>query len=552
MKFQNSLKNEFNPTPGELWDFKFLAETSADIGAVVYDDRLPVPSAFDAFPAYAGKRGVGIYRCFAEITPWRGAVLKFGGAGMRCSVFADGALIAEHIGTYTPFEVRIPAAQHARREIAVACDNRYDYEKCPLHENYFDFYNYGGIIREVTLKELSQDAIRNVKVTVENLEEGIVRVETEFYGEAAPLRFSFDGGAFQTAPGPLFTAKVPSPSLWSPETPNLHTLTVDSGDDSMTVRFGLREVRAENGKILLNGKPVKLLGFCRHEAHPQFGPALPLAQLVSDLQLLKDMGCNFVRGSHYQQDPRFLDLCDEAGMLVFEESLGWGQAIARTSDPKFIEAQLAQTEAMIESGYNHPSVIMRGFLNEGASDKEESRECYEKLAALIKRKDPSRLMAYASNKELKDKFLELADVVCLNLYPGWYSGNSDDEHPVHEVKERMDSTIKGLEKRGLSGKPFIISEIGAAALYGWRDPLNGYWTEEYQAELLGAACRETVDNPRIAGIAIWQFCDCRTYQGPRALMRARAFNNKGVMDEYRRPKLAYKTVKEIFEGYKQR
>ena len=489
---------------------------------------------------------MGVYRCSVEVTPRVESVLKIGGAGMIARVYVDGELLGEHAGTYTPFEVRVPAASHARREIVVAADNRYDYARCPLHENYHDFYNYGGIIRQVWLEELPANAIRRVQVLTEDLRTGRIRVKAEFYDSPAPLTCSTDGGPFQRAEGPAFEARVPDPTPWNVEAPNLHLLTVDSGGDAITVRFGLRQVRAEKGQVLLNGKPVKLLGYCRHEAHPQFGAATSETIMAADLQLLRDMGCNFVRGSHYQQDPRFLDLCDELGFLVFSESTGWGADRKQLTDPNFIRLQLEQTRVMVETDFNHPSIIIWGFLNEGASDAEFARDCYTKLIALIRELDPTRLVTYASNRYLKDLFLDRLDIVSFNIYPGWYSPARDNECPLGEVVPMIRDMLNGLEKLALSDKPFIISEIGAGAIYGCRDPHHGFWTEEYQAELLRLACRECVENPGIAGLALWQFCDMRTYQGSGALVRPRGFNNKGTFDEYRRPKAAYEAVKSIF------
>ena len=532
-----------------IWDFRFLDEYPEDIASVKYDDRLPVPSAFDAFPRYAGKRGVGIYRTFVDISPGISSLLKIGGAGMICKVYIDNEQAASHIGTYTPFEVQIPASCKVRREITILTDNRYDYEECPLHENFFDFYNYGGIIRQVYLEEVPENPIRNVHVVTKDITAGEINVNVDFYGNAVPLTYSIDGSDSIKAESPEFSAFVPNPSEWSPESPNLHTITVDSGSDSITVRFGLRMVKTEKGKIFVNDKAVKLLGYCRHESHPQFGSATPEIIMVSDLQLMKEMGCNFIRGSHYQQDSRFLDLCDEMGFFVFSESLGWGQGEKQFTDGNFIQAQLEQTKAMIESDFNHPSIVMWGFLNEGASNEEYARNCYSRLIKSIRSLDPSRPVTYASNRCLKDVMLEEADIVCFNFYPGWYSANPDDEYPVHESVPKIHEMIEGLEKRRLEEKPFIISEIGAGAIYGWHDSHNGYWAEEYQSELLSTVCREVVSNERISGVSLWQFCDCRTYQGSRSLMRPRAFNNKGTFDEYRRPKEAYKKVKDIFTSF---
>jgi beta-glucuronidase len=530
----------------QIWDFKFCHDAPAKLSAVRYDDCLPVPSAFDAFPAYAGQRGVGIYRTVVDVTPKSRSVLKVGGAGMTCDVYVDGQHLHRNNGSYTPFEVQLTPKDQVRREIVLMTDNRYDYNRCPLHENYFDFYNYGGVIRPVWLEELPERSIKNAHVRIDDIASGDVIVNVDFYGNPVDVNYRIDDGDWRSARGGEFSAKVPNPIPWSPASPELHTLTIDSGMDAITVRFGLRDICTEDGVILLNGDPIKLLGYCRHESDPRFGPVIPENLMVTDLQLLRDMGCNFIRGVHYQQDPRFLDLCDEMGFLVFSESLGWGQGEDRLSDKKFINAQLKQTKAMVKTDFNHPSIIMWGFLNEGQSDKKEAEEIYTKLIAEIKRLDPDRLVTYASNRGLNDLFLEHLDVISFNLYPGWYASDQDDACPLDEVVPTIRRQIAGLKERGLGNKPFIISEIGAGAIYGWHDPLNGYWTEEYQDELLNIVCREVVSNERINGVALWQFHDSRTYQGARALGRPRAFNNKGTFDEYRRPKRAFATVRKIF------
>lgn len=545
-----------------VWQFAFSEKHDWHDDAVSnikFDDLIAVPSAFDALPAFNGKRGVGFYRRSIVITAGKKARLVFNAVGMYAKVFVDGVKLKEHYAAYTPFTVDVPSSTNQHRELIVMAGNRFDYALYPLHEIFFDFYAYGGIFRDVELQILPEGALIDwVGVDTLDYTAGKIMVKVKTAAKAGTLVCSIDdheqnSAVFSPDDGCLSTElTVKNSTPWSPENPELHTVTIDNGYDAMTVRFGIRQVKTENGQIILNGAPVKLLGYCRHEAHPQYGPALPLMQLIADLQILRDLGCNFVRGSHYQQDPRFLDLCDEMGFLVFEESIGWGQNIKHFTDPAFVAAQLAQTAAMIETSYNHPSVILRGFLNEGESEKEEARECYEALIRLVREQDPHRLVTYASNREMRDLFLELVDVVCFNIYPGWYAANREDEQPLGEIVQRIQHNLEGLKQRGLSGKPFIISEIGAGAIYGWRDPICAHWSEEYQREYLKIVCKEVVDNDRIAGVALWQFCDCRTYRGSGALGRPRAFNNKGTLDEYRRPKLAYESVREIFIEYQQK
>jgi beta-glucuronidase len=337
-----------------------------------------------------------------------------------------------------------------------------------------------------------------------------------------------------------FALKVPAPRPWSVAVPNLHYLQVRVGDDDLCVRFGLRQVRVEGDAILLNDWPVKLLGYCRHEAHPQFGPALPEAQMLADLELMRDMGCNFVRGAHYPQDQRFLDLCDEVGMLVWEENTGWQQDVRHFGDANYMRQQLKGADEMVRASVNHPSVIMWGIFNESHSELEEARPAYEQVLGRIRELDPTRPVTFASNRRGKDVCLDLADIVSFNFYPGWYSGDLEDVVP--SIRRELQTA----RKRG-GEKPFIVSEIGAGAMYGWRDQNATRWSEQYQTELLRLAASEVVRNKRIAGVALWQFCDCRTSElVTRALGRPRTFNNKGTVDEYRRPKQAYEVVKKVF------
>lgn len=552
------LEKDKNFTLNGFWQFGFSAEhewTDENLAGLTFPDILAVPSPFDSMPACNGKRGVGFYRRKFEVPAGRRARITFNAVGMYAKVFIDGRKAGESYAPYTPFTVDVPVAETNERELIVMACNRFDYQLCPLQENYFDFYAYGGIFRDVELRLLpDQDAIDWIGVETLDYLAGKIRVRVCPVRPGQTLTVAIDREAPQTvAAGETvngetsFELTVKNFTPWSPETPELHMVTVGNGTDERSVRFGIRQVKAEKGHILLNGKPLKLLGYCRHEAHPLFGPALPPAQMVADLELLRDLGCNFIRGTHYQQDPRFLDLCDEMGFLVWEEGLSWGARVQHFTNPNFVTAQVAQIEAMIKTSYNHPSVIIRGFLNEGESETLESEACYKTLIGLVRKNDSTRLVTYASHRRLDDRWLELVDVISFNMYPGWYPENKEDESPLGEIIPYIRHNLEGIRQRGLADKPFIISEIGAGAIYGWRDPICSHWSEDYQREYLRIVCREIVDNPSITGVALWQFCDCRTHRGAYALGRPRAFNNKGTVDEYRRPKLAYEVVKNIFK-----
>jgi beta-glucuronidase len=561
MNFPVWTKRTTNSLNG-VWQFKFTETNDFgddNISGIEYDDLIAVPGSFDATPAYNGKRGIGFYRTTFTVAPGEAARLLFGAVGMYCKVFVDGCKVGEQYAAYTPFQCDLPPVAKQVRELVVMACNRFDYERYQLHENFFDFYAYGGIFRDVELQQLPAGSlIEWVGVDTIDYKTGALQVKIKSAPGRQTLELTIDGSDRQEFKDCEFkdgqqTLELVLKNLkpWSPEYPELHTLTVANETDAMTVRFGVRQVWTEKGRIILNGKAVKLLGYCRHESHPQYGPALPLAQLISDLQMLRDLGCNFVRGSHYQQDPRFLSLCDELGFLVFEESMSWQANCKNFTDTKFIAAQLHQSRTMILSSYNNPCIIIRGFLNEGKSDIEEARDCYMALIKLFRELDPHRLLTYASDKGLKDMFLEQIDVISFNSYPGWYAKDPNDERPLCEIIPHIHAQLEGLKQRGLGDKPYLISEIGAGAIYGWRDPVCAHWSEEYQQEYLRIVCQEVVDNDAVAGVALWQFCDIRTCRGSYALGRPRCFNDKGTVDEFRRPKLAYNTVKAIFKKYNQ-
>lgn len=543
-----------------FWSFAFLGGIDLDAfspGLAADWALTPVPSAFDALPDHAGKRGAGVYRRTFTVSAGRGALLEFGAVSMWCRVFVDGVALKEHACGYAPFTVEVPASEKTERELVVLADNRYDFDRVPMHEEYFDFYQYGGIIRPVALRVLPADGvyIDHVQTLVgAGYREGkfSVKVWLKGAGERVQLTTRIDGAAEEAhtasvkdgvATLDLVTAdKRP----WSPQSPVLHTLSVTlANGDALTVRFGLRHVEARSGAVWLNGEKVILKGYNRHEWHPSGGPATSPLQMFTDLKLMKDLGCNFVRGSHYPQDQRFLDLCDELGLLVWEENLGWGQREKTFTSAKWHRDHRETLRAMVRASANHPSIILWGFLNEAGSDQEYVRDAFEETATTLRALDPSRLITYASMFATTDKYYHLADVISLNIYPGWY-GCEGVENPLELIAPRMRTCFEHIDQAGFAEKPVLISEIGAEGLYGWRDAHNDFFTETYQAEYLRTACEEALGNPRCCGIALWHFADVRTYGGGWSLRRPRAFNNKGTLDEYRRPKEAYAAVKKVF------
>ncbi|HEU5130157.1 MAG TPA: glycoside hydrolase family 2 TIM barrel-domain containing protein [Glycomyces sp.] len=539
-----------------IWEFAFLGDAdpdTVDIGRIGFDERMAVPGCFDAMPDHAGERGLAAYRLRVPVEREGRHRLAFDGVHHWCRIFWDGRPVRDHAGGFTAFTADVGRAEAGTAELVVLVDNRIG-PRSPLHMEHFDWYHFGGIARGAELHRLPETWIEALRVTTEDAREGRFSLRVDYRsdgGAAVPLVVECDGRVLAEetvaldGPGRIervFT--LPGAEPWTPANPALHTLAVRLGEDDMHERFGLRQVSAEGGRIAVNGEPLTLLGFNRHESHPQFGHSQPLPLLLADLQQIRDLGCNFIRGSHYPQDPMFLDLCDELGVCVWSETIGWQYPVAMMREAAFVEAQIEHLDEMVAAAANHPSIIMWGVLNECPSYEAEARPAYERLLGRLKELDPSRPVTYATLNVYDDRCLDLADVVSVNTYPGWYFGGVD------EVPKELDRIAAHLEGEGLADKPLIVSEIGAGAVPGWRDAHGGMWTEEYQSELLAAAIGHVLgDRDRFAGLAIWLLGDFRTTEHKEMLLkRPRSANDKGVVDEYRRPKQAYRTVRELFRG----
>nr|MDE6850880.1 hypothetical protein [Lachnospiraceae bacterium] len=333
---------------------------------------------------------------------------------------------------------------------------------------------------------------------------------------------------------------------WSFETPHLYQIKVRAMQEGQIVddlieRIGFREIKIDGKKILINGKQIRIKGLCRHEDHPQFGCSLPYAAMAADLEIIRNLGANSVRTAHYPNDEVFLDLCDELGLLVWEENHARGLSLEDMQNPNFETQAENVIREMIPLHCNHPCIYVWGILNECASETEYGRECYQRQFALIRELDTMRPRTFASCKVFNDICLDLPEIVAYNIYPLWYH-----DIPVEQYIDELYQWIQ--QETGGAEKPFIVSEIGAGGIYGWRNNHEGKWSEEYQAKTLRSQISECLEYPHCSGVYIWQFCDIRVsdewFGG-----RPRGMNNKGIVDEYRRRKMAYHVVKEVFESY---
>lgn len=553
-----------------VWQFRFFEKTwleDVNENSFVPNDIMCVPGTFDTTPAYRCKRGTALYRReFMLMKDSPRGILKIGATGLRARFTLDGKEIGFTNMPYTDMEFETGALKAGRHVLAAAVDNNFDKlsstfgmgDRMKIFLPYYDFYGFGGFYRGVSLHQVFESTIDRVQVHTLCIKTGKVALRFLFSGKTEgkhAVRFRFNTEeAFRTAEvahGETLECTVPEFRLWTPEAPNLHTLEVHTENDCVVERFGIRTVSTGGKQILLNGKPVYLKGFNRHESHPEFGAATPDALMLEDLQNLRDLNCNFVRGCHYAQDQRFLDLCDEFGMLVWDESLGWGNSAEQMADPEFQEIVERETRLMVRDSINHPCVIIWAYLNENNSQTEPGFRMGERVVKAVKEEDPTRLVTFACNHTFDDITSKLMDIISYNIYPGWIGSHPVGVEPPDEIPPFQEKTIEYFRKNVSADKPMIVSEMGCCGIYGQHDIAATQWTEEFQAEYLDAVIRSVAGaRNEVCGITIWQFTDAMSFHRMGADIRSKplGLNLAGVFDKYRRRKLAADVVKKLYRN----
>lgn len=528
-----------------LWDF-YPKNQSENRQKVV------IPGCVETYPGFENYRGISVFE--KELVLSGNIRFCFKGVSHTAEVFLDEKKIASHYNAYTPFEtiVRdIPAGKHV---LKVTADNSC-HKDSALHV-INDYFNYGGISRPVVVEEVAD-------VLISYLHMKPVKRKDGWYGkikaaicklsedkEVITLKLFLDRKAvceeeICLQKGENFWEKeifFSGVESYEPESPRLYELQAILEKDNVPVddlieRVGFREISIREDKIFFNNKPLYIKGFNRHEDHALFGCALPLEAMDYDLRLIQETGANAVRTCHYPNDERFLDLCDEKGILVWEEGHARGLSEEQMRHPNFRSQSLDCLDEMVGNHYNHPCIFTWGILNECASETEYGREVYKEQYDRLRMLDDSRPLTSATCKHFSDICLDLPDIVSVNIYPGWYFDEPTGEYLAKEYE--------WVRSAGGKGKPFLISEIGAGGISGYRASHKPKWSEERQADILREQLSGVLGFEKTSGVFIWQFCDGRV-PDENFYGRPGSKNNKGVVDEYRRKKLSFETVKEIF------
>lgn len=532
----------------------YEADAVWEFSSDCYNGKITVPSCWETIPSMSNYKGDGIYT--KKLTFGGNFRMIFQGAGHSTTVYCDGKQVAEHYGAYTSFHADM-CCDYGQHEIKIVCNNTYN-ENTALHK-YNDYYAYGGMIRPLIMEELAAAVIEYIHFTPMKKDDAWWgRVEVKITNKSDTVRqerleLALEDAVFlkeeiELMPNAeeIIIRELPfhNVTAYSLNHPVLYLISAvlyENGEavDDLMDRVGFRTVEIRGKEILFNGEKLKILGFNRHEDYNSFGSSIPLQGMLRDLALMKEAGANAVRTSHYPNDELFLDLCDELGILVWEEGHARGLKEEHMAREQFLAQSVACAEEMVMQHFNHPSIFCWAILNESVTYTEHAFHCYQTIFDAIAGIDGSRPLTSAAMYYEHDRTFELQDMISVNIYPLWY----DEETPESKINRVKES----VKKLGSGDKPFLISEIGAGGIYGYRNDTESKWTEERQAEILSKQLEAVLKDEEIAGVFLWQFCDCRVDEKDWFDKRPRTMNNKGIVDEYRRKKLAYQVVRKMFQ-----
>jgi beta-galactosidase len=507
--------------------------------------KVQVPHCFNAFdavdPDVPYYQGPGWYRTRLTIKnpyPAGRTLLHFEGAGQKTEVFIHTDKVGSHVGGYDEFTIDVTDQVNARPKladalpVAVMCDNSRDVEMIP--SNLSDFNLYGGLYRYVNLVYVPALSIERVHVVPELLPNGKakVTVRARLYNPTEikdPVEVSVEVIDVNnrlihsrssklnpwTGTLDLSTFLIDSPMLWSPKEPILYrcfvTVANDRGISRIGERFGVRSFEfVKNGPFKLNGERLLLRGTQRHEDHAGVGAAMTDELMGKEMQLIKELGANFIRLGHFQQSRTILDLCDELGLLVWEE-IPWCRG--GLGGERYKEQARRMLRNMIDQHRNHPSVIIWGLGNENdwpgdfeAFDKDQIRAFMIELNTLAHALDSSRKTAIRRCDFAKD----VVDVYSPSIWSGWYQGK------YTEYKTRVEAEIKKVDH-------FLHMEWGGdsharrhseAVQVLARAPQEGDWSETYICDLFDWHLKEQETVPELTGSAQWIFKDFATTLRP--------------------------------------
>lgn len=562
--------------------------------------KMPVPASYNDLMEREDFRDhygwVFYQRCVAipESVKQQRTVLRCDAVTHHAKVYWNGQLLTEHKGGFLPFEIEITKEmQKADNLLTIAVNNVIDYttlpvggksdmlsgmmgamggsdeeEKEPQNNPNFDFFNYCGITRPVRLYTTPQNYIQDIAVVAQVDGDSamlVYMVETQGVGDCKVEAFDRQGQLVAESTGCEGCLKIENVQLWQPLNAYLYNIKVIFGKDVYVLPYGVRTVRVEGTKFLINEKPFYFKGYGKHEDTFPNGRGINMPMNAKDISIMKWQGANSFRTSHYPYSEEMMRLCDEEGIVVIDETpavginlqFGGGANFNGEKIGTFDEQHGVQTAAhhrdvicdWIGRDKNYACVVMWSIANEPDSAAEGAYEYFAPLYELARKLDPQERPCTLVSVQMgtlpdTDCSAKLSDVICLNRYYGWYFGGPD-------LKGSRRALKKELEAWATLGKPVIFTEYGADTVMGLHDTTPVMYTEEYQVEYYRMNNEVFDEYPFVVGEQVWNFADFATSQ---SLLRVQG-NKKGLFTRDRKPKLAAHYFKERWHqipdfGYK--
>ena len=544
------------PVPASYNDLKEGVDFRDHYGWVFYQRKISLPQIA------AGER----------------VVLRCDAVTHHAKVYLDGKLLCEHRGGFLPFETEIADLMtEGEHLLTIAVDNVIDYTTLPVggkadmlgglmggmaeagdskpqnHPN-FDFFNYCGITRPVRIYTTPSAYIQDIALTSQ-AEGGSADISYRIKTEGGECDagcgckvevFDEEGHKVAEGKGASGMLHIEHVHLWQPLQAYLYEVKVTYGKDVYTLPYGVRTVRVEGGKFLINEKPFYFKGYGKHEDTFPNGRGINLPMNTKDISLMRWQGANSFRTSHYPYSEEMMRLCDREGIVVIDETTAVGVNLqfggganfggqkVGTFDPehgvKTLEHHKEVVRDLILRDKNHACVVMWSIANEPDSAAEGAYEYFKPLYDLARELDPQKrpctLVSVQMAEPEKDCSAKLSDVICLNRYYGWYFGGPDLKGPEVALRKELDFWKE-------VGKPVIFTEYGADTVMGFHDTTPVMYTEEYQVEYYKMNNGVFDDYGMVVGEQTWNFADFATSQ---SLLRVQG-NKKGIFTRERRPKL---------------
>lgn len=587
---------------GGIWEAIRPASPGSPEAVPVWE-KVSLPHSYNALDAVDPDKnyyqGPGWYRTQVEIeNPYQNGhtILYFEGAGPKTKVFVHDQEVGYHVGGYDEWEVDITDAVHeflnaeaARRfkgkvPISIRTDNSRDVQMIP--SDMVDFTIYGGLYRKVSLEYRPPLSLEYFHVLPEvdgKGKKGSITLSSSFNNplkvDQAKLDIEIqapDGKTINSISKEITpwedlkeieNFSIRKPDLWSPNSPKLYkaVVRIAAGDQvyQKTIPFGFRHFEfVKHGPFKLNGERLLLRGTHIHEDWAGVGAALTSEMRQEEMQLIKDMGANFIRLGHYQQSAETLQLADSLGLLIWEE-IPWNRGGLGNKDYK--NQARSMLKNMIYQHYNHPSIILWGLGNEvdwpgdfPEYSKDSIRDFLSELNDLSHTLDPSRKTSLRRCDFCRD----ILDVYSPSIWAGWYSGKySEYKNSSKQQMERVDHFIHAewgadaiagrhaenpyITLGGIETGKGVAEKTGDAALVGGsaRASKDGDWSETYQVDLIDWHLKEQETMPWLTGAAYWVFKDFSTPLRPDNPIPY--VNSKGVVERDGTPKEAY----HVFQSY---